>query len=82
MSFTIQTFPDFSRLHANGRREVYFARYALARLRQAGEETGLLTSEAIRNQGCCVYAACVLGFCCNVLNTSTVARRASDILED
>lgn len=60
MSFTIQTFLDFSRVHANRRREVYFVRDVLAQLRQAGEETGLLTSEAIRNQGCCVYAACTL----------------------
>lgn len=60
MKFKHQTFVDVRRLDPYERRQLYFARNALARLRQAGEETGLLTREAIRQQGCCVYAACAL----------------------
>lgn len=57
MKFKHQTFVDVRRLDPYERRQLYFARNALARLRHAGEETGLLTREAIRQQGCCVFAA-------------------------
>lgn len=60
MKFKHQTFVDVRRLDRDERWYLNVARNALARLREAGEETGLLTREQVRQQGCCVFAASAL----------------------